>query len=336
MKLELVLFLLGAFVVASCTAAGGSNAPSTTTDAEPAPVIRAAPGASAADEVHPVAAAPRARELAWSHLVEKCREVPGWKPSQSAHYFFASAIDDEAFLAAIRERAEAIRAEIVKLFPHPELDPVDLDRAPTVVRVMEDRDEYVSYGGPPGSVGYFSAPTGELVMYDARASGRKSETFETLQGLAFRAYLAELQGVRQPAAWFYEGFSAYFASFAPVDGALVPRRESALRPLYEHAVEQRTLVHVHDLLVANRRAMWEHDELRAEAWAFVWFLLRGQARDANGRGAWDAFLPTYWELWRTGSDEAHARDTASRGLDWGALERAMRDAVLGAQPASPR
>ncbi len=108
----------------------------------------------------------------------------------------------------IAERIEKIREQIYEV-QFPPTEPID---AVSIVRICKDRDEYMDYGAPGGSAGYWSSHDEELVFYDASPSKKPDDdTLAVLYHEAFHQYIYYSVGNVAPHSWFNEGHGDYYA-----------------------------------------------------------------------------------------------------------------------------
>lgn len=108
----------------------------------------------------------------------------------------------------IAERIEAIREQIYEV-QFPPSEPIE---AVSIVRVCKDRREYMAYGAPGGSAGYWSSADEELVFYDASPSKKPDDdTLAVLYHEAFHQYIFYSVGNVAPHSWFNEGHGDYYA-----------------------------------------------------------------------------------------------------------------------------
>jgi hypothetical protein len=115
---------------------------------------------------------------------------------------------NDALAKIISERIEVIREQLYeRIFPAAKpFDDV------SIVRVCGDRGEYVAYGGPGGSAGYWSPSSEELVFYDASPATKvDDDTISVLYHEAFHQYIYYSSGRVSPHSWFDEGHGDYFA-----------------------------------------------------------------------------------------------------------------------------
>jgi hypothetical protein len=99
---------------------------------------------------------------------------------------------------------EAIRAQIYEvLFP-----PDKPITAFSIVRVCKDREQYMGYGAPGGSAGYWDSHSEELVFYEGQP---KKDSLRVLYHEAFHQYIFYSVGDFAPHSWFNEGHGDFFA-----------------------------------------------------------------------------------------------------------------------------
>jgi hypothetical protein len=108
----------------------------------------------------------------------------------------------------VAERIEQIREALYETqFP-----PKKKIEEVSIVRICGDELEYVYYGGPWGSAGYWSWRDGELVLYDAHPAAKLDEdTLATAYHEAFHQYIFYGAGKISPPSWFNEGHGDYYA-----------------------------------------------------------------------------------------------------------------------------
>ncbi len=286
----------------------------------------------------PVAEAPRdpvsptTREQRRYVLTLMLATNPGWKLDETAHYFIVTAVDDASFIAELKLRCESIRRSMQREFPHPELDPVPVFTAPNVIRVCCDRDEYMRYGAPSGSAGYWSWVDEELVIFDDRSDGGVANTWAALNGMVFYEYLFGLEGPAVPPEWFRSGYSDYYSGFEfehgvhaaaafawRADDAARNARTGAFMPFDE-------FVQLDRLQVPRASAGHEldHADLVVQAWSFIWFLRQGANSCPTWDPTWSTLLDTWWMSWHATHDARLANERAFGEVDWTALTAAWK------------
>ena len=144
------------------------------------------------------------RETRYKQILEK-KLVPGWKADRTKNYILVYHEEvDAGLVKSIGVQIEAIRAQIYEvLFP-----PDKPITAFSIVRVCKDRTQYMGYGAPGGSAGYWDANAEELVFYE---SDPKKDSLRVLYHEAFHQYIFYSVGDFAPHSWFNEGHGDYFA-----------------------------------------------------------------------------------------------------------------------------
>lgn len=256
------------------------------------------------------------------------RTMPGWALHESAHYFILTCVEDADFIEELKKRAESIRRAIRRDFPHPDLDPVPIHTAPNVIRVLKDRNQFMAYGAPAGSSGYWTAVDGEIVLYDDKAGGGRRNTWATLNGMVFLEYLSSISGDAAAAPWFLYGHSDYYSGFAFVDGEHHPAPFEWRRPLVKANLKTAQIAPL-DEFVRLTQSQYHGASPRwidgrscsAQGWSFIWFLREGH-NSKLWSPAWEKILGAWWSAWRETSDVNAANERAFAGVDWTELQTA--------------
>jgi hypothetical protein len=145
--------------------------------------------------------------------VRKSKLVPGWKCLDTRNYILVYHDEVEPSLVrAIGDQIEAIRAQLYEVIFPPDRPIVDV----SIVRVCKDRDQYMGYGAPGGSAGYWSPGEEELVFYEDQ--GNKKDSLRVLYHEAFHQYIHYAVGEMAPHSWFNEGHGDFFAGHNYVGG----------------------------------------------------------------------------------------------------------------------
>ena len=223
-----------------------------------------------------------------------------WKAEDTENYIVIYNTPDQPLVRRIVKDLESIRKEYVKLFPAVgEIDAV------STVRICADRAEYMQYGGPRGSAGYWYYVTEELVLYDGtkREKGKKTDkldTFIVLYHEAFHQYIYYSVGRLAPHSWFNEGYGDFFSG-AQIKGGKVkrigPNRWRLNR--IKGAVQADEHTPWKDILKYERsdyygpRSSYHY----AQGWSMIYFL--NQSKAVRKNDAWSKILPTYFEELKT-------------------------------------
>ena len=287
------------------------------------------PGPSTTPTARALPSKPRVtRQQRREQLDLKSRTMPGWALHESAHYFILTCVQDAGFIEELKERSESMRRAIQRNFPHPDLDPVPIHTAPNVIRMLEDDDQFHSYGGPGGSSGFWSSLLGEIVLYDDLKGGGRRNTWATLSGMVFLEYLSSISGDAKAAPWFLYGHSDYYSGFKFVDGKHQPAPFDWRRGLAKSNVETSQIVPLEEFVRFTRQQYDSTHPRRikpgshyAQGWSFIWFLREGQTSKL-WNPAWDNILGTWWSAWRETGDANAATDRAFAVVNWAELQAA--------------
>lgn len=293
------------------------------------------PALSTAPTARALESKPRVtRQQRREQLDRTIRTTPGWALHESAHYFILTCVQDTKFIEELKQRSESIRRAIQRNFPHPDLDPVPIHTAPSVIRMLEDDDQFHSYGGPAGSSGFWSSRIDEIVLYDDQKGGGRRETWATLNGMVFFEYLSSISGEAEAAPWFLYGHSDYYSGFKFVDGKHQPAPFDWRKGLAKSNVETSQIVPLEEFVrfthvqyLSARPPSTDVGCHYAQGWSFIWFLREGQT-SKHWNPAWDQILGTWWSAWRETGDANAATDRAFAGVDWAELQAAWEAFTL--------
>ena len=219
-----------------------------------------------------------------------------WKAEDTENYIVIYNTKDQPLVRRIVKDLESIRGEYVKLFPAVgEIDAV------STVRVCADRAEYMQYGGPPRSAGYWYYVTEELVLYDGtkREKGKptdKLDTFIVLYHEAFHQYIYYSVGQLAPHSWFNEGYGDFFSG-AQIKGGKVKRIGPNRWRLHriQEAIRKDEHVPWKEIIRYERAQYYgaRQSYYYAQGWAMVYFL--NQSKVVQKHERWSRILPTYFE-----------------------------------------
>jgi len=132
--------------------------------------------------------------------------VGTWKYFDTPHYIVIYNCD-LGLAKYIANRVEYMRVNAFeKVFPPPY--PI---KECGVIRVCKEMKEYMAYGAPGGSAGYWSSGDDELVFPDLSPSKRADPlTIGVMQHEGFHQYIHYALAGNAPPIWFNEGFAEYF------------------------------------------------------------------------------------------------------------------------------
>lgn len=306
------------------------------------------------------------RDQKRAELEKKLREMPSWKLYSTEHYFVVSDNDDKAFLDELMARLEAIHALYEIDYPperakalraagkanstgsgqqagpkRPEAEEEQDDKVDpqerakcSVVRVCKDREEYMSYGGPGGSAGYWSPNAQELVLYDDRKVGGKGSTWAVLNHEGFHQYIFYFFGSLSPHSWYNEGTGDFYSGYQYKNKQFKLEKFQWRTGIIKTALQQDTYVPLKEFLRYTQQQYYDETPVGevqkvsicyAQGWSFIYFLRTGKKANAKGWDPkWDNILDAYLtELAMTGQVDK-AVDKAFDGIDLDALEAAWK------------
>ena len=237
----------------------------------------------------------------------------GWKAVDTENFIVVYHTDNEKLINKIARDLEAIRPMYVDLFP-----PVKPVETVSIVRVCKNQDEYLAYGGPPGSGGYWHPGNEELVFYDYaqteleadKKKGRRltdKDSFLVLYHEAFHQYIHYAVGQVAPHYWFNEGHGDYFS------GAIIPQygtRVTAVGPSRWRITRakwrsirnwrrrdrsRRPWIPIEKIVKAPREEYYGPlcGAHYMGGWALVYFLR--EAPEAKKHPKWSKIIPTYFD-----------------------------------------
>lgn len=219
------------------------------------------------------------------------------------------------------------------------VDPMEMSRC-SVVRVVQNRDQYHSYGGPGGSAGYWSSFHQELVIYDDQASGGRRNTWATMNHEAFHQYIYYFFGNLAPHSWYNEGNGDFYAGYQLKNGRfeLKPfdwRISTIKEALRMREGGKQTFVPLKELVrytqaeyYGNNKYGIDGGDNYAQGWSLIWFMRTGPKNARGWNKAWTPILDNYLRVLVETDDLDAAVDQAFAGVDWEEFEKAWIDYTL--------
>lgn len=220
----------------------------------------------------------------------------GWKAIDTVNYLILHHTRDERLLERLEKNLEVMRSFYEELFPA-----VEEVQAVSVVRVCKNSQEYLDYGGRPGTAGYWNFVQEELVLFDniaGQAGSRRGniDTYIVLYHEAFHQYIFYSTVELPPHTWFNEGYADYFSGAQIYTNTLRvkevkhnPWRVGTIRK----AVENERHVPIAKLIKASKAEYYAKASLYyAQGWSFVYFLEKSSA--SKKRPHWQRILPVYF------------------------------------------
>lgn len=219
----------------------------------------------------------------------------GWKADDTKNYIVVYDTTDKPLVRRVMRDLEILRQEYERLFT-----PVEPVTAASTVRICKDRIEYLQYGGSPDSVGYWSAQTEELVLYDATKQLKnerkdRQDTYTVLYHEAFHQFIHYSAGELEPHPWYNEGNGDYFSGAVIVKGKLIkigsnPWRSEAIKAAagsLQHVPWKDIVRYEREDYYANPRVCY------AQGWSMVYFL--NTSREVKKHPVWSKILTTYFD-----------------------------------------
>jgi hypothetical protein len=309
------------------------------------------------------AAAPRGpggtslREQKRQKLLDEAQRTPGWRLLETPNYFVITNSDDQPFLDELMDRIEAIRAVYEVDYPpasarrakepepetpagepgeesdgaapertfSPPADPMELSRT-SVVRVCATRQDYLGYGAPSSSAGYWSPTHEELVVYNKKMEEGEDATWETLSHEAFHQFIFYFYGSLSPHSWYNEGTGDYYGGHEYARKKFVRAPRQIRKDTVKELLREGRLAPLEEFVRWSQRMYYGKNDYQLEGiecygqgWSFIYFLRMG-SKVRGWNPAWDAILPTYLETLLDTGDLDVAVDEAFAAVDWAALE----------------
>ncbi len=235
------------------------------------------------------------------HRVEvRLSMVRGWKVEDTENYIVLYDTPDQPLVRKIVRDLELLRIEYEHLFPSEKRV-----ESVSTVRICKSRDEYLSYGGPPQSAGYWNWNDEELVLYDAEVQDKShhisdANTFIALYHEAFHQYIHYSTGELPPHSWFNEGHGDFFSGATIRDGKV---RSIGANPWRVKTIQQAILAQKHvplsELIRYEQPQYYANPYIcYAEGWSLIYFLRKSEL--VAKRPEWAQILPTYFAELKSG------------------------------------
>ena len=260
------------------------------------------------------------KAVAKSEAMKGVAGVPGWWCLESPRYIIVTNVKKEStFPKAVADQLESIRDLYEKLIP-----PAKPVTAISIVRICKTEQEYMNYGAPSGSAGYWSSFHKELVLYGPENAGRTGEekTMLVMRHEAFHQYIFYCMGDVDPHSWLNEGTGDFFAGAKPVKSgaktAFLPQEFDWRINTVLDALNSGKYVPLAKILRYSQPEYYADSDLcYSEGWSIVYYLLKATAPDSPYR----KIIPAYLATLETSKDAKQACDAALDGIDVAALEK---------------
>ncbi|MBL8857152.1 MAG: hypothetical protein JNL28_01425 [Planctomycetes bacterium] len=223
--------------------------------------------------------------------------VRGWKAEDTENYIVVYNTPDQPLVRRLLRDLELLRKEYEKMFP-----PTKAVEAVSTVRVCKNRAEYMSYGGPEMSAGYWNWVDEELVFYDAEVVDKNhvssdADTFIVLYHEAFHQYIHYSTGELPPHSWFNEGTGDYFSGAVIKDGKLQKIGPNPWRlETIQQAIALELSIPWRDMIKFEQAQYYKSDIVGicyAQGWSMIYFLRKSDL--VEKRPEWKKILPTYFD-----------------------------------------
>ena len=210
-------------------------------------------------------------------------------------------------------------------------DPLEASRS-SVVRITATRNQYVDYGGPGNSAGYWSWVTEELVFYDDKANRGRDFTWLVLNHEAFHQYIFYFYGNISPHSWYNEGTGDYYSGFDYRGKKFVEAKAQGRQRDVQQLIREDRYAPLKDFVRWDQQEYYGTNDLGlsgmecyAQGWSLIWFLRTGRKKGApNWDKSWDKILDTYLATLAESGDLDEAVDKAFEGVDWERFEASWK------------
>ncbi|MFT7464086.1 MAG: tetratricopeptide (TPR) repeat protein [Pseudohongiellaceae bacterium] len=190
-----------------------------------------------------------------------------------------------------------------------------------LVYIFSGASGYMSYAGdlfgsaPVNTAGVYTPVLKQLLIWNLP---NHEDMMRTVRHEGFHQYLDRI--VSNPPLWFNEGTAEYFETATLKRGKMTPGD-----PLVNHVVQLNSKgmrwAKIEDLVLMSRAEFMADAGLHyAESWALVHYLLHS-GRDEK------KIYESYRQALIEGATQVGAAESAFAGVDWNALERAVKEHV---------
>src|SRR5262249_55178562 len=149
--------------------------------------------------------------------------VKDWTACDTPHFIFVTNSSHNTLIDQILADLEIMReANLARV---PRVDGTEMDKVISAVSFCQTYKDYMAYGGPDGTGGYWNFVDEELVLVDVQTLDpevlKHNPNLKTIQVLdilpheAMHQYFFYSNGNLAPASWFNEGFGEVFGGAVP-------------------------------------------------------------------------------------------------------------------------
>jgi len=254
-------------------------------------------------------------------MVEKEIEGPsfgGTKYARESTHFIVECDADQAFTDWISKNLELIYAKYNSIFPQ-QAKPKNKFRC----IVFRDVKEYMGYGAPANTGGYYQDLTKKLVFY---RQAKDSDTLLVLYHEAFHQFLAYyLYGAPQ---WFNEGHGDYFgpSAYNEKSKQMEIRTNPWRLPLIKQAIAAGRTQAFEKLMLMTQAELYDPSMIAinyAQSWSVVYFLWHYDS------GKYARCLQLYFKSLNKGAGLREAYADGFGKVNVAQLEKEWKDFTLG-------
>lgn len=228
--------------------------------------------------------------------------VKGWAAYDTPHFIFVTNTKNRTLIDQILVDVELMRDAYIARFPP--IAGLDLEKVISSVRFCQTYKDYMAYGGPPGTGGYWNFRDEELVLVDvqtldpavlkANPNLKNIQVLDVLYHEAMHQYFFYCNGNLAPASWFNEGFGEVFGGAVPNRAKQTVDRidRNKFRLFWiKQSQRQERWPDLNAFLKMSQREFYGPSSLQnyAFAWSFCYFL-EEQRKDPKGNKEW-ALIP---------------------------------------------
>ena len=248
------------------------------------------------------------------------RLPPGWRVHRTVDGRFVLCSNAAASCTGEAVRmAEELGSILRDLFPRP----LRIRRTP-LIRIFGSREEYLGYGGRPGTSGYWSGRHGEIVVYHDRSVERE-ESLRVLRHELCHRFLHDLLGASPP-PWLDEGAAEFFSACRFENGSVIPARRKGKRNILRSFLGKGACPPVRELIHLTRDGFMAAPRLNyARAWSFFDFLFASRDQAALDENWWRRGAATWIDRVAATGDRKAADQALHAGfppIEWEKLEEA--------------
>jgi hypothetical protein len=256
--------------------------------------------------------------------VVRSRLVKGWSAYDTENFILITNSTNKKLINDILADLEIMRRVYEERFPA--LEPVT---AVSTVRLCGSYEDYIGYGAPDGSVGFWNPLDEELVVFEPgkripkkRLAYLGSDPIMTMYHEAMHQYHHYSNGMVAPASWFNEGYGEYFGA-VKIDRAKgivtsYPKDPFRVRWVKQMQKEQAWP----DLRIVLKMTKGEFYfggsvmQNYAMGWAFCHFLELERAKTKDRNEEWAEIPTKYIEHLRRAAQKRVDKMPADAPKDW--------------------